>query len=144
FSAWRKEDGEELRRVSGTGIGRVFDIAPNAQSSNPNGFVVIGPVLYFRANDGTHGEELWASGGEPYNTYMVYDLLPGASAAAAPSGLTAIGRRLFFAANNGAYGNELWSVDGARELPRLVADIAAPHALAPVIATPVPPGAPSK
>ena len=39
---------------------RVTDIAPGAQSSSPGLFRRVGPRLFFAADDGVHGSELWA------------------------------------------------------------------------------------
>ncbi|MDZ4159384.1 MAG: hypothetical protein U1B80_06295, partial [Anaerolineaceae bacterium] len=38
---------------------RVFDLNPGAPGSFPNNFAVIGPTLFFRADDEDSGQELW-------------------------------------------------------------------------------------
>ena len=38
----------------------VMDINPGPASSAPSGFAVLGNTLYFVADDGVHGREIWA------------------------------------------------------------------------------------
>jgi len=47
------------------------------QSSNPERLVTAGSQVYFTANDGVHGTELWHSDGTEQGTGMVIDLRPG-------------------------------------------------------------------
>ena len=46
----------------GIGLGRVADIRSGASSSNPGDYmaILVGDTLYFSANDGSSGYELWA------------------------------------------------------------------------------------
>jgi ELWxxDGT repeat protein len=62
FSAPDARGGVEPWVSDGTpgGTGRVQDVAPGAMSSNASGFVRAGERVFFTANDGTHGRELWA------------------------------------------------------------------------------------
>jgi ELWxxDGT repeat protein len=85
-------------------------------------FAGAGGRLFFLADDGIHGEELWVSDGTDAGTAMVKDILPGA----APSGvrwLTAVGQRVFFVAEDGVHGRELWISDGTSAGTHLVADV---------------------
>jgi ELWxxDGT repeat protein len=97
------------------------------------GLTRLGELLYFAANDGEHGYELWATDGTPENTRMVVDLNPGP-----PSGfdsyrpflcsifqpeLVVSGGKLFFPATDGATGLELFVSDGTAEGTRLLKDI---------------------
>jgi ELWxxDGT repeat protein len=66
-------------------------------------------MLYFAANDGSSGTELWASDGTLAGTQRVQDIAPG-PANANPGGLAIAGDRLFFGANSGAVGRELWAM----------------------------------
>ncbi|MEJ0043672.1 MAG: ELWxxDGT repeat protein [Rhizomicrobium sp.] len=50
---------------------------PGYANSNPGNFVVQGAKLFFTADDGSHGNELWVSDGTAAGTHMVVDLDPG-------------------------------------------------------------------
>ncbi len=78
--------GEELWKTDGTESGTVLvkDINPGILSSvlasantSNNGLVNVGGVLFFEADDGVHGRELWKSDGTSARTNLVIDLLPG-------------------------------------------------------------------
>jgi ELWxxDGT repeat protein len=65
--------------------------------------------LFFSADDGIHGFELWASDGTPEGTDIVFDVASGAPSSN-PGPLAVLGRRLFFAADDQALGRELRSI----------------------------------
>jgi ELWxxDGT repeat protein len=54
--------GWELWQSDGTAAGtvQVQDIAPGGAGSNPGSLTVVGRQLFFSADDGTNGRELWA------------------------------------------------------------------------------------
>ena len=60
----------------------------------------VGNTLYFRADDGTNGYELWKSDGTAVGTVMVKDIRSGSSSGS-PNYLTAVGTTLYFVANDG-------------------------------------------
>jgi ELWxxDGT repeat protein len=93
----------------GTAAGTVLvkDINPGGASSNPGGLADVNGILFFAANDGTHGSELWKSDGTASGTVLVADIDPG-SASSYPTFLTVAGRHLFFTADDGVHGAELW------------------------------------
>ncbi len=70
----------------------------------------VGNRLYFSADDGIHGDELWRSDGTATGTVMVKDITSGEDGSD-PEGLTAVGNTLYFHAF-GARGQELWKSDG--------------------------------
>lgn len=129
FSATDGLRGEELWSSDGVPSGSlagttiVADIRVGGAGSSPRDLVTLGSLLFFRANDGVHGVELWASDGTAAGTRMVRDISPGA-AASTPSSITPFGGLVYFAASDGATGVELWVSDGTSSGTRLLRDIA--------------------
>ena len=52
---------------------------PGHIGSNPRYLTNVGGTLFFAANDGTHGVELWRSDGTAGGTQMVKDINPGSN-----------------------------------------------------------------
>ncbi len=98
---------------------RVTNINPGAYGFLPSSLTLVGDTLFFVANDGSSGTELWKTDGTTPAT-RVSDINPGVSSSS-PYFLTAVGNTLFFIANDGSSGRELWKTDGIT--PTLVSDI---------------------
>lgn len=123
FTAYTDETGFELWKSDGTASGTslVKDIYPgsnafgNPNSSNPYMISSINGMLYFSANDGTSGGELWKSDGTTAGTVLVKDLNPGAGHSY-PGNFTQAAGTIFFTASNGSTGvnsdEEIWKTDG--------------------------------
>ena len=84
--------------------------------------------LYFKANDGEHGEELFVSDGTAEGTQLVKDIYPGEDPygnknSSAPSDLVEFKDKFYFAANDGVHGNELFVSDGTAEGTQLLVDL---------------------
>ncbi|MCH8272832.1 MAG: T9SS type A sorting domain-containing protein [Candidatus Marinimicrobia bacterium] len=101
-------------------VSMVKDIFPGSDSSFPFSLTNVNGTLFFRANDGTNGGELWKSDGTASGTVMVKDIIPG-EGGSFPSDLTNVNGTLFFKANDGTNGEELWKtgqitgIDGDEE-----------------------------
>jgi len=94
--------------VAGAGVVMVKDINPTG-NSDPEELVDVSGMLFFRANDGTNGSELWKSDGTDAGTVMVKDINPAGSSS--PADLVDVSGTLFFSANDGTNGDELWAVE---------------------------------
>jgi ELWxxDGT repeat protein len=131
FSTSAGGGGFELWKSDGTQAGtvRVKDIWPGASSSmDPNvvsSFLDVNGVLFFVADDGTTGPELWKSDGTEAGTVRVKDIWPGASGSIEPHRalLAQLNGTVFFIANDGTTGKELWKSDGTEAGTVRVKDI---------------------
>ncbi|HEX5753913.1 MAG TPA: ELWxxDGT repeat protein [Archangium sp.] len=121
--------GGELWKSDGTTEGTVLvkDVLPGTGSAIYSyGFsemLPVGTALFFTANDGIHGEELWKTDGTAEGTVLVKDIFPGRSGSSLYD-LVDLGGTLFFTAEDGVHGRELWKSDGTAEGTVLVADVA--------------------
>lgn len=123
----RTEVDRELFRLSGTGVPERFEInattrtitvddveyqAPN--SSSPDQFTVVGDRLYFTANDGVEGQELFNVFFEGAATTptieQVSDIRVGANSSF-PAALTNVDGTLYFSADDGTNGIEPYRVN---------------------------------
>ncbi len=89
---------------------------------DPENMVAVGDVLYFTADDGIHGREVWQTDGTEGGTWMVKDIRAGQDTSS-PSNLVSFDGLLYFAANEGTNGTELWRSDGAEVGTWMVRDI---------------------
>lgn len=99
-----------------------LNISVAGASSNPTNFIDINGVVYFTADDGIHGIELWKTDGTAVGTKMVKDINEGNSGSS-PNNLVNFNGTLFFSADNGINGQELWKSDGSSLGTVLVKDI---------------------
>jgi ELWxxDGT repeat protein len=136
FSAFGN-DGRELWRSDGTVTGtvRIKDIYPGTSidyygeiypnSSSPRNLKEFNNAVYFSANDGTNGRELWRTDGTAAGTVLVRNIRLGTGSSSNPDYLTSVGGTLYFSANDGVFGTELWKTDGTFAGTQLVRNISA-------------------
>ena len=89
---------------------RVRDIYTGSNSSSPSDLADVYGMLYFVADDGVGGRELWKSNGTEGSTVRVKDICTG-TIGSAPGYLTLVGDFLFLSADDGERGRELWVLD---------------------------------
>jgi ELWxxDGT repeat protein len=116
--------GEELWKSDGTlqGTTRVININTvlQASSSSPRGFVSNGTTVFFTADNGMNGRELFKTDGT--TTSIVADIEEGA-VGSNPDSLFVANGKLLFSATTTATGTELWTSDGTADGTVLVSDI---------------------
>jgi ELWxxDGT repeat protein len=128
FSATNGTNGNELWKSDGTLPGTVMikDIKPGSGGSflsgNQGQFTFLDGILFFRADDGISGHELWRSDGSEAGTYLVKDINPGPTGSN-PNQFIKLSSTYYFFANNGTNGFELWKTDGTGAGTSLVIDI---------------------
>ena len=119
FQAYDGVNGFELWKSDGTlaGTKLVKDINPGPGSSfhyRFTEFVAYKGALYFQANDGVHGFELWRTDGTEAGTVLVEDihtLSPAGSSS--PGRFTVMNNVLYFSAYHGLGGHKLRKFSGS-------------------------------
>jgi len=69
----------------------------------------VGHTLYFNANDGHTGHELWAHDLMHGHTWQAADLNQGGASMPGQTMSTVVGDRIYLSANDGIHGAELWA-----------------------------------
>lgn len=156
FSASDGSSGAELWKSDGTAAGTslIKDIYPGTTTwyspyfgggtlpngSNPASLTNVNGTLFFSAEDGTNGRELWKSDGTTTGTTMVKDIYRGATTIKTyygtyytgtftytnnsnPDNLTNLNGTLLFTANDEVAGVELWKSDGTAAGTTMISDI---------------------
>lgn len=115
--------GREIWTSNGTapGTGILQDIRPGQPSSDPEDFATVGSGVYFTANDGAIGRELWYAtpgGAAPL------ELVPGSGSPSFQYDVVALnGSQAFFVADNGSgTGAEPWVSNGTPAGTTLLGD----------------------
>lgn len=115
--------GAQLFVTDGTEKGtKLVKVINENGESYARGFVKIGNITYFTADDGIHGVELWRTDGTESGTYMVKDIYEGLEGS--PIGSIKVFKgKFYFSAYEPVHGVELWESDGTAQGTRLVTDI---------------------
>jgi len=104
--------------------GLVREIRPGSSGAEITSLTPLSATgeVYFSANDGSSGLELWRSNGTAAGTALVKDINPGLPSSS-PGAVTVSNKILFFAADNGVNGAELWRSNGTTGGTYLVKDL---------------------
>lgn len=132
-------NGQELWKSDGTIAGTILvkDINPGLPGSMYDSFNYLYNVngtLFFRADNGTNGYELWKSDGTNAGTVLVKDMNPGTGDGFGGNGVV-INNDFYFVGNNGVNGLELWKSDGTTAGTIMLKDINATGASSPLLFT---------
>ncbi|MFA6059849.1 MAG: ELWxxDGT repeat protein [Taibaiella sp.] len=132
FLAFTDATGLELWTTDGTATGTqlVKDINPGANGCGTDliaiqdwkHLIVFQNKVYFLADDGVHGQELWVSDGTTAGTTMVKDINPGTEGSY-PIYLKAFNESLVFQAYDPSHGVELWVSNGTAAGTQMLKDI---------------------
>ncbi len=109
--------GRELWRTDGTAAGTSLfvDLCPGACGAVSLGSQVrlasaLGR-LYFGADDGVHGSELWSTDGTVPGTHLVRDITPGLRGSS-PHAFTVTSTHIYFRTLEPDFSSRLWITDG--------------------------------
>ncbi|MBK8601418.1 MAG: T9SS type A sorting domain-containing protein [Flavobacterium sp.] len=121
FSADNGSTGRELWRSDGTNAGTqlIRDIntvggggGMPTLSSNPSDFFQVGSTVYFTADNGINGDELWKTTGSAGGTVMVKDITVGTGSTIISDMIEYNGKLYFTAYNVTDFNSNLWVSDG--------------------------------
>lgn len=118
---WNRELFGYAGIVEGAGPSLIKNIQSGGESS-PGLFTEFNGNLYFSANDGVNGKELWVSDGTEIGTQLLKDIDTG-SDNSKPNGFFEFDGRLLFIAKDEIHGFELWVTDGTENGTQLLKDI---------------------
>jgi trimeric autotransporter adhesin len=128
FSATDGTNGVELWTSDGEEVGTemfadINALNSGADSSNPNHKILFNNKVYFSANNGITGVELWVADYNAFTFSLVSDINATGNSNPATLGFKQAGAFLYFDADDGIVGNELWVTDGTSAGTALLEDI---------------------
>jgi ELWxxDGT repeat protein len=94
-----------------------------AGDSNPKNITKGTTKIYFSADDGVYGRELWVSNTITNTTNLAKDIYVGSASGLEYSNFATINDQLYFTANDGVNGIELWTSDGTETGTFLIKNI---------------------
>jgi trimeric autotransporter adhesin len=120
FAADDGVHGREIWRSDGTPAGTrlLKDIAPGVDRSaslyGNERMAAVNGLVFFWADESTHGTEVWMSDGTEMGTMLAHDLNPSTQIFYNYNGtgvFDSAGNRFYFIGDNGVTGRELWVID---------------------------------
>jgi ELWxxDGT repeat protein len=129
FAARGTPDGAATLWASDGSAAGTTELLPAAQLRDPWQLTRVGERVFFIADDGAHGPELWLTDGTAGGTRLVKEIYPGERGiypeqnmpmGYIPHGLTRVGSQLYFHAETPGVGYALWRSDGSAGGTQLV------------------------
>ncbi|MCX2742662.1 T9SS type A sorting domain-containing protein [Mangrovivirga sp. M17] len=125
YTSYSPSSGMEYWISDGTETGTKLlkDIYPGIKSGVPSQFesnyAIMNNELYFIANDGNTGLELWKTDGTEEGTVLVKDLYPGLESSY-PNNFTVANGKLYFSTAKSELKPLLWSTNGTEQGTQIV------------------------
>jgi len=126
---WHPNQPDQFKVLLGL-VGKESQKLVYGEGSNPSHITQLDSRVFFTANDGVHGQELWVSDGSNQGTRLVKDISPTGSAN--PYKLTAAAGQLFFVVSAGN-SEQLWVTNGTEAGTTMVYSLSRPAADEPAI-----------
>ena len=98
------------------------DIDDDGPSSSDSDFIELNGNIFFSADDGFSGTELWKIDALTNEIEMVKDINSGASSSF-PTSFQELNGKIVFVAQTSDYGSEIWITDGTNQGTQLLKDI---------------------
>jgi ELWxxDGT repeat protein len=125
YALWKSEGAISTRLGTVQATSKVRAIRQGATSTEISELTDVNGTLYFAANDGVNGTELWKSDGTAAGTVLVKDINTTVGGSSQPRFLTAVGDTLYFVASTQGNNFELWRSDGTTAGTVQVAELGA-------------------
>jgi len=106
-----------------TGLYNLKDINPLTGNSYPSNPIYYKGKIFFNADDGTNGPEMWVSDGSDIGTTFFKNIHPGSVIGSNFNSPVIYKKKLYFTADNGTNGFELWKSDGTSGGTSMLKDI---------------------
>ncbi|MBM7842281.1 ELWxxDGT repeat protein [Herpetosiphon giganteus] len=119
---WHPNQPDQFKVLLGL-VGKESQQLVYGEGSNPSHLTMIDSHVFFTADNGVHGQELWVSDGTDSGTRMVKDIVAGAEATW-PTQLEPANHGVFFVVNQQA-ADQLWFSDGTELGTRIVKEFEA-------------------
>lgn len=115
-------DGGELWASTGSSAYKVKEIRSGSSGSFPSKLTAHNNGVFFIANDGTTGNEIWFSDGTNAGTVLVKDIREGDSSSSVTE-FVSFGEKVIFGGGENNGSTELWVSDGTEEGTKLLEEI---------------------